>query len=117
MKIYCSRQKYTLDWFIGKPYWVLCYINCSPYQSEYAVKFLDKTNGVYKCNLIHHNNIGLNDNQYYYIQDDIKEQDLQLIEPVDMYLDSEHSNWVARVDEQDTDTDTDNTDDDDDWIF
>ena len=96
MKIYCNRYpKYTLDDFIGKPYWVLCYISRSPYMTNYIVKPIANIDGKYKCRIIHNNFIGVNDRPSVYIEDTLSEQDIRIVEPLELYNDDEQSNYVS----------------------
>lgn len=95
MKIYCSRQPHTLDSFINKPVWVLCYISVSPYNTKYLVKPVGKRNGIYHLHLIHHNFIGENDRRDSFLDDWIPEQAIHILEPLEVYGDSEQSNWIS----------------------
>ena len=98
MKIYCNRAlKYTLDWFVGKPVWVLCYISRSPYMSKYLVKLVSKVDGYYTCHIIHANFIGRNEKRSTYMEDTLAEGDLHIVEPVEIYGDLEHSNWISKT--------------------
>lgn len=97
MKIYCNRySNYTLADFIGKPYWVLCYIAESPYNNYYLVKPISEQNGWYTCHLIHKNFIGVNDEIHSYMTDTINRHAIQLATPMEIYDDADQANWVSK---------------------